>query len=230
MSFLTFYSALAILNATNQYVPSGSDACKVQYARAHITWTNPSLNTSPSQPAGGVYNRVGITAQVVPNPTQPADQFVEVGWSKQINLPGIPNGHYIWVTYTRPNIQPPYHYYAYWIFRPQRNVHDFGIQYDPLVHHQWFVYENTQPLSDPENGYGITANFINGCAAVAGGEVVFGHEDMGNTVFYNLGWGTISASGIVSPHFWPANTPRLHQGRYRCTVFIGTPTAHYCGP
>lgn len=219
------YSVLAIENAVNQYIPVGSVACKVQYAAATITWTNPNLNAGTNP--GGVYNRVGIAEETIANPNQPTSKFIEIGWAKQTNLPPntYPNGNFIAVVYTPPNGVP----YGFFIPRPQRTSHNFAIQYDPLVHHKWFVYENSQPILDPNlNTYDIATNFINGCAVVAGGEALLHYEDMGNTRFYNLRWGTISNSGIITAYYWINNLPRLHQGRYSCTVT--TATDHRCGP
>lgn len=218
---------LSLENATNQYVPSGASACKVQYALARISWTNPNLNTNNSNPIGGSYNRVAITEQTTASPPLFAARFVEIGWVKQTGLPaGYPNGDSIAVAYTNSNGTP----IGFFVPRPQRSNHLFGIQYDPLIHLKWFIYENAQPIfgPNPSDSFGIVSNFTNGCAAVAGGEVIFGYEDMGNTRFYNLRWGTISSSGIVSASNWASNTQRLYEGRYSCTV--STTTDHSCGP
>lgn len=220
-------TVMALENAINQHIPSGSSACKVQHAIAYITWTNPNLNTSANNPGGGTFNRVAITEPTTANPPLFAAKYVEIGWSKQINLPGgYPSGDFVAVSYTDPNGIPQ----GYFVSRPQRNFHSFGIQYDPLIHHKWFVYENGQPVLGPNlsNSSGFVSNFLNGCAAVAGGEVVYGHENLGNTRFYNLVWGTISGAGIVSPAYWTSNTTRLHQGGYSCTV--ASVTDHTCGP
>jgi hypothetical protein len=72
-------------------------------------------------------------------------------------------------------------------------------------------------------------NFTSGCVAVAGGEVVNGVEDMGNTEFNNLTIGKIDSKGIANEvKFWNNNTVRLFQGRYTCTLILNC--HHRCGP
>lgn len=207
-------SVLAIQNAVNQ--DTSPQKCNVRFARATIDWTNPNLNTN----FGGTYNRTGITTSTVANPSQPASQFVEIGWNKEIILLGLVTREFILVQYTDINGMVQ----RVAVNRPQRSVHEVTAQFDPRNTQQWFFFENGQLIVNQ----GYTSNFNKGCVAVAGGEVATNVEDMGNTRFYNLTRGRVNANGIITQVPWKTNARRLYQGRYSCTVT--TVTDHRCGP
>lgn len=157
---------LALQNATRQ---NSATNCEIRLVIGSITWTNPTLNTA----TGGVYNRIATTTSRTANPGSPATAFAEVGWYKNIIL-GIYPEQDIQAVYTDSNgnvqrISPQ---------PPLSGTLQFQLQYDPLINNAWFFYVNGATIGSTIS-YGT--NFTSGCVAVAGGEVVNGVEDMGNT-------------------------------------------------
>lgn len=213
--FITTLPVMALQNAIRQDVGA---KCNIRASKASINWTNPNINTNN----GGTYNRVGVTRQIVAN-NRPATQFAEVGWLKQVslNIFGIPvTTEWIYISYTDVNGQLKHDYMS----RPQRSVHQFTVQYDPVNTKEWYFFENGQVV----NSKGYPTDFAKGCAAFAGGEVYTNVENMGNTRFYNLQRGKINGQGIATGGAWLTNTVRIQQSPYMCLP-IGI-IEHTCSP